>query len=119
MGAVVVAFGVGQRRAWSNFHNGLHAMFSRLREGKETVGKHPCLCPFAYLHVDLDLLHAGRMGQAETHVDRLSDLRACFNNQFSHDGVRCFLQVHAEAGNGSMAQLRPSGGCVSARQART
>jgi hypothetical protein len=30
------------------------------------VGQHPCLCPFAYLYVDLDLLHAGRMGQQVT-----------------------------------------------------
>ena len=75
-------------------------MFCRLREGKETVRKHPRLRPFEYLYVNLDLLHTRGMGQAETHVDRLSDLRACFNNQFSHDGVRCFLQVHAEAGNG-------------------
>ena len=104
MGAVVVAFSVGQRRAWSNLHDGLHPMFCRLREGKETVGQHPRLRPFEYLYVDLDLLHPGGVGQAETHVDRLSDLRARFDNQFSHDGVRCFLHVHAEAGNGSMAE---------------
>ena len=104
MGTMVVAFCVGQRRTWSDFHDGLHAMFRRFREGKETVGQHLRLCPFAYLHIDLDLLHSGGVGQAETHVDRLSDLCARFNNQFSNDGVRSFLHVDAEAGNGSMTE---------------
>ena len=66
--------------------------------------QHPRLRPFKDPYINPNLLHPGGVGQAETHVDRLSNLRACFNNQFSHDGVRCFLQVYAEAGNGSMAE---------------
>ena len=46
----------------------------------------------------------GGVGQAEAHVDRLSDLRARLDNQFADEGVRCFLHVHAEAGNGPMAE---------------
>ena len=44
------------------------------------MGQHPRLCPFEYLYINLDLLHPGGVGQTETHVDRLSDLRACFDN---------------------------------------
>ena len=37
-------------------------------------------------------------------MDRLSDLCARFNNQFSNDGVRSFFHFDAEAGNGSMTE---------------
>lgn len=79
-------------------------MFRRLREGEETVGQHPRLRPFEYVYVDLDLLLPRGVGQAETRVDRLSNLRARFDNQFSNYGVRSFLQVYAEAGNGPMTE---------------
>ena len=73
-------------------------------KGKRQWDSTRACAPSQYLHVDLDLLLSGGVSQAETHVDRLSDLCACFNNQFSNDGVRCFLQVHAEAGNGPMTE---------------
>ena len=104
MGAVVVAFGIGQRCARPDVHDSLHPMLCRLREGKETVGQHPRLCPFEYLHIDLDLLHSGGVSQAETHMDWLGDLRACFDNQFAHDGIWRFFQIHAESWNGPMTE---------------
>ena len=104
MGAVVVAFCVGERCARSDLHGCLHPMFRRLREGEETVGQHPRLCPFEYAHIDLDLLLPSGVSQAKTHVDRLGDLHACFDNQFPDDGVRRFLQVYTEAWNGPMAE---------------
>ncbi len=73
-------------------------------KGKRQWDSTRACAPSQYLYVDLDLLLSGGVGQAETHVDRLSDLRARFDNQFSNDGVRSFLQVHAEAGNGPMTE---------------
>jgi hypothetical protein len=44
------------------------------------------------------------MGEPETHVNGLSDLRTCFDGQFSDNGIRCFFQLHADSWNGPMAQ---------------
>ena len=68
------------------------------------MGQHPCLRSFEDLYINLDLLLPGGVSQAETHVDRLSELHACFDNQFSNDGIRCFLQIHTEAGHGPMTE---------------
>ena len=77
-----MAFGIGQRRAWSDLHHGLHAMFGCLGEREEAMGQHSRLRPFADLHVDGDLLHPRRVGQAEAHVNRLSDGDSRLNDYF-------------------------------------
>jgi hypothetical protein len=96
--AVVMAFGIGQRRAGADRDHRLHAMLGRLGHGKEAMREHSRLRPLLHLHVDGDLLHPRGVSQAEAHVNRLIDGDARLNDYLSNKGVRGFFQLTRKPG---------------------